>query len=144
VTSLRGTGKSLALFYSVAPQDYGGRGWYLPILPQPKYLPDGQGVHVEEPIQVPDLQLTSSMRGAAAVPDHGEAGSLPPSSSTSQPVAECQTPLFKTDSIMRLNFPSFRNPERFGGDMPLFYIYFLSYNTLENKVGLHHTHFTVC
>jgi hypothetical protein len=27
----------------------------------------------------------------------------------------------------------------FGGDMPLFYVYFLSYNTLQNMVGSHHT-----
>jgi hypothetical protein len=52
---------------------------------------------------VPDLQLTSSRRGAAAVRDQGEAGSLPLPSSASQPIAECQTTLLKKDSVMRLN-----------------------------------------
>jgi hypothetical protein len=80
-------GKIVSLFYSVAPQDYGVRRWSLSILTEPEYLPDGQGVHVEEPVQVPDLQLTSSKGGAAAVPDQGEAGSLPLPCSTPQPIA---------------------------------------------------------
>jgi hypothetical protein len=70
------------------------------------HLPDGQGVHVEEPVEVPDLQLTSSRRGAAAVPDQGEAGSLPLPSSTPQPIAACQTTFFKIDCIMRFNIPT--------------------------------------
>ncbi len=99
--------KSLTFFSNVAPQDYGGIGWSLSLLTQPKYLPDGQGVHVEEPVEVPDLQLTSSRRGAAAVPDQGEAGSLPLPSSTSQPIAACQTPLFKKGQCHEIKLPIF-------------------------------------
>jgi hypothetical protein len=135
VKSRLGTRNLLNFYSSVAPQDYGGRGWSLSILTEPKYLPDGQSVHVEEPVQVPDLQLTSSRREAAAVPDQGEAGSLPIPSSTSQPVAAGQTPLFKKGQCHEIKLPVFPSPISFYSLDPFLEICYIRFLVTEESVN---------